>query len=83
MTFDLTKHRVATNEHFADEIARLTTLTSADVERLFPRRVDKERLAQLMVIVNSSASRQRRAAALEENFKTFGGSILRLLEQFT
>ncbi|MFK7889062.1 MAG: hypothetical protein AB8G16_19560 [Gammaproteobacteria bacterium] len=81
--FDFSNEANMTNREFADELARLTTLTTKQVEQFFPRKIDKKRFAQLMQIVNASASRNKRVAAIETNFKTFGGSIMRLLEQFT
>lgn len=68
---------------FADELAKFTTLTTTEVQKLYPRKIDKKRFAQLMKIVNSSASRNNRVALLKNNFDSFGGAVMRLLEQFT
>ncbi|MDJ0700806.1 MAG: hypothetical protein QNJ07_13205 [Woeseiaceae bacterium] len=83
MPFDFQLQAKATNKEFAEELARLTTLTTKDVERLFPRKIDKQRFEQLMQIVNASANRNKRIAALENNFKAFSMSVMRLLETFT
>ncbi len=83
MPFDFQLHAKATNKEFAEELARLTTLTTKDVERLFPRKIDKQRFEQLMQIVNASANRNKRIAALEKNIKTFSMSVMRLMETFT
>lgn len=81
--FDFSNEAELTNKEFADELARLTTLTSTQVEQFFPRKIDKKRFTQLMQIVNASANRNKRVAAIESNFKTFGTTVMRLLEQFT
>lgn len=83
MGFDLSQDAKDTNAKFAAEIARLTTLKSQDVERLFPTRIDKERLVELMDIVRSSASRNTRAATLQANITNLGESVIRLLETLT
>ena len=80
--FDFSEEAAMTNRDFANELAVLTTLTVTDVERLFPRKIDKKRFAQLMQIVNASANRNARTAAVGDNFKAFGGTVIRLLEQF-
>ena len=83
MAFDFNGDAKNTNEEFANELARLTTLTTVDVKKLFPRKVDKVKFEQLMQIVNSSASRNKRTAAIQSNIETFGTTITKILEQLT
>lgn len=83
MPFDFRPEAAETNARFAEELARLTTLTTTEVERLFPRKTDKKRFEQLMQIVNSSASRNKRTAVVRKNFDVFGDTVVKLLEQFT
>lgn len=78
--FDFENEEIQTNEKFAKELARLTTLTTVDIKRLFPRHIDKEAFRQLMAIVNSSANRNRRVAAITQNINQFGMTIVKLLE---
>ena len=78
--FNFDKEAEETNEQFAAEIARLTTLKADEIESLFPRKIDKQQLVDLMTIVRSSASRNSRAAALERNISTLAGTVMRLLE---
>ena len=80
MGFDFSDEAMETNAKFAGEIARLTTLKTVDVERLFPTKVDKERLVELLRIVRSSASRNRKAAKLQANFRNLGGAVIKLLD---
>jgi hypothetical protein len=81
--FDFSEDIKGVKETYRDELARLTTLTATDIERLFPRNIDMQRFEQLMKIVNASASRNRRTAALTKNMETFGGTVMRLLELLT
>lgn len=81
--FDFSDEIRAVKEDYRDELARITTLTSSDIERLFPRKIDMQRFEQLLKIVNASASRNKRVAALTKNMEAFGGTVMRLLELFT
>lgn len=83
MPFDFDDEASEANNKFAAEIARLTTLKVDDVQRLFPRKVDKQQLVDLMKIVRSSASRNSKAAQLQANFQNLGGAALKLLETLT
>ena len=71
--------RDKTNATLAEELARITTLTDEQIERLLPTRADKERLARLLEIVNSSASQNRKLARLRRSFAELGPVVLKLL----
>jgi len=79
-SFDFSEEARQTNIKFSAEIARLTSLTSADAQRLFPRKIDKERLVELMAIVRAATARNEKAAQLEKNIQTLSTSVVRLLE---
>ena len=79
-SFDFSEEARETNAKFSAEIARLTSLTSSDVKRLFPTKIDKERLVELMTIVRAATARNERAAQLEKNIQTLSSSVVRLLE---
>lgn len=79
-TFNFDEIRTLTNEQFASEIANLIRLTSTEIERLFPRKQDKERLLELMTIVRSAASRNSKAAQIRSNIGALGESIVKVLE---
>lgn len=71
-----------TNEQLAGELAKLTPLTEEQLGKLLPRRADKERLQQLVTIVNSSASQNRKLASLTDNFSDLGAVVLKVLTQY-
>lgn len=77
--FNFDEEAQLTNTQFADEIAKLTTLKNDEIARLFPTKVDKERLVELMKIVKSSASRNTKAARLEQNISNLGGAVVKVL----
>lgn len=79
-SFDFSDEARQTNERFSAEIARLTSLSSADVKRLFPKKIDKERLVELMTIVRAATDRNKKAVQLEKNIKTLSASVIRLLD---
>ena len=81
--FDFSKEAKITNKKFATEIARLTKLSEEDINHIFRRKIDKERLVELMEIVRSSASRNKRAAQLQKNISNLSGSVIRLLDLVT
>ena len=80
---DFSKEAKETNKKFATETARLTKLSEEDINNIFPRKIDKERLVELMEIVRSAASRNKRAAQLERNISNLSGSVMRLLDLVT
>tara|TARA_R110002073_G_scaffold87651_1_gene208121 strand:- start:3793 stop:4044 length:252 start_codon:yes stop_codon:yes gene_type:complete len=83
MPFNFDNEAAETNEKFSAEISKLTTLKMSDVQRLFPTKVDKENLLALMKIVQSSASRNKKAAALQNNLQNLASSVIKLLEVLT
>jgi len=82
MPYDFSEEARLTNEQLAGELAKLTPLTAEEINRLLPNKVDKERFAQLIEIVNSSASQNSKLAALSDNFAELGGVSLKLLIKY-
>ncbi len=78
--FDFSQEATDTNAAFAAEIARLTSLSSTEVERFFPTKIDKERLVELLTIVNSSAARNEKAAKVRSNIANLAETVVRLVE---
>ena len=78
--FDFSQEAADTNAAFAAEIARLTSLSSKDVEKFFPTKTDKERLVELLTIVNSSAARNEKAAKVRSNISNLAETVVRLVE---
>jgi hypothetical protein len=71
-----------TNEQLGDELAKMTPLTVEEINKLFPRKADKEGLKELIQLVNSSASQNKKLASLTSNFAELGGVILTLLTKY-
>jgi hypothetical protein len=69
-----------TNEQLDTEISSLTRLTEEEVERLFPTRADKAKLARLMGIVRGAENRNRKARRLVDEAEDLAGTVIRLLE---
>jgi hypothetical protein len=72
--------RESTNRALADEISSLTFLTEEDVERLLPRKVDKERFGTLMAIVAADTDDNTKVAALRENLDDVGAVLVKILK---
>lgn len=74
--------RGSTNRALAQELAALTFLTEQEVERLLPRKVDKERFGALMEIVAADTDENAKVAALKENLDEVGSVLVRILRLF-
>lgn len=72
-----------TDDELSDELARLTRLTQPELRRLLPRRADRERFAELMAIVDSSAHANRRLKRLKDNIDELGPVVLKVLRALT
>ena len=72
--------REATNANLAGEISSLTRLSEEDIQRLLPRKVDKERFGTLMAIVADSTSNNAKVAALKDNLDDVGQVLMRILK---
>lgn len=69
----------ATNVDLAQELARLTPLTEAQIHDLAPQREDKEHLARLLAIVSSAREENDKVAAIQSNLATLGPVAVRVL----
>jgi hypothetical protein len=74
-----TEARESTNRSLADEISSLTFLTEEEVERLLPRKLDKERFGALMSIMAARTDDNTKVAALRENLDEVGAVLVRVL----
>ena len=72
--------RESTNRALAGEISSLTFLTEEDVERLLPRKADKERFGTLMAIVTAGTGDNAKVAALRENLDEVGAVLVKILK---
>jgi len=82
MGYDFSEEAKLTNEQLGDELAKVTPLTVEEVNKLLPRRADKEGLKQLIQLVNSSASQNKKLASLTSNFSELGGVVLTVLTKY-
>jgi hypothetical protein len=82
MGYDFSEEAKLTNEQLGDELAKLTPLTAEEINKLLPRRADKEGLKQLIQLVNSSTSQNKKLASLTSNFEELGGVVLTVLTKF-
>jgi hypothetical protein len=82
MKYDFSREAELTNEQLAGELAKLTPLTEEQLSRLLPRKVDKQRLKQIIDIVSSSASQNQKLAALTSSFSDLGHVVLKVLTRY-
>jgi len=82
MPYDFSEEAKLTNEQLAGELAKLTPLTEEQVNRLLPTKVEKQRLKQLVEIVNGSASQNQKVASLTSNFTELGTVVLKVLTRY-
>ena len=82
MPYDFSEEAKLTNEQLGDELSKLTPLTAEEVNRLLPKRADKEGLKQLIQLVNSSELQNKKLASLTSNFSELGGVVLTVLTKF-
>lgn len=69
-----------TNEELASEISSLTRLKDNEINKLAPAKQDKERLLQLLEIVNSATSENEKAAKLKGNIESLAATAIKLVK---
>ena len=79
--FDFGPEAELTNQKLAGELAKLTVFTEEELQSLLPSKADKERLRELMEIVNGSARRNLRVASLRRNIGELGEVVMKVLEK--
>ena len=73
--------REQTNRNLAGEISSLTFLTEEDVERILPRKADKERFGTLMAIVSAGTDDNTKVAQLRDNLDDLGRVLIKVLKE--
>ena len=73
---------VKTKKQFADELSSYTTLTSNEIQNLFPTKSDREELMELIKIVNSDASDKEKKAKLIEKIGKISGAVIKIGKKF-
>jgi len=72
----------ATKEAFGDKLSSYTSLTSKEIEDLFPVKSDREELLELIKIVNSSADENIKKAKLVKNIGSVSSAVLKIGKKF-
>lgn len=72
----------ATKEEFGDKLSSYTSLTSKEIEDLFPVKSDREELLELIKIVNSSADENTKKAELVGKIGKVSGAVLKIGKKF-
>ena len=71
--------RRETARDLAGDISSLTTMTDREINELFPKSSDKQRLAELMEIVNGAGSRNEKINGIVDNIEDLAGVILKVV----
>lgn len=71
--------QMQTDEEYKNVISSLTRLRDDELDKFFPERADKEKVMELIELVNSSTSTNRKILQLKENSEKFGAITLKLL----
>ena len=71
--------RRETARDLAGDISSLTTMTDREINELFPKSSDKQRLAELMEIVNGAGSRNEKINGIVDNIEHLAGVILKVV----
>jgi hypothetical protein len=79
MAFDFSDEANITNKQLAGELAKVTPMTVDEINKLL---VDKQRLAELISIVNSAAAENTRTAELTNKMGDLGGVVMKLLSTY-
>ncbi len=68
-----------TNAELASEISSLTTLKDSQINRLFPTKPDKEKLLDLLEIVNAATTENQKITRLKKNIESLAGGVVKLV----
>ena len=79
MPFDFSKAAQRTNEQLAEDLAKITPMTAAEIEALLPEKVDKQQFQQLIDIVGNAQSENEKIAALTTNIGQLAGVTVKVL----
>ena len=68
-----------TNREFASEISSLSRLKDEEINRLFPKKEDKQKLLELLRIVNASTSNNQKITKLKQNIGDVAEVVIKLV----
>ncbi|OKL42071.1 hypothetical protein [Pontibacter flavimaris] len=69
-----------TDEEYQAIISGITRLKEEEIEELFPEKADKEKLLELIALVNSGTNDNQKVLKLKENSEKFGSIAIKLLK---
>lgn len=76
------KNRRKTNDELADELAPLISLSRKRLQELLPKKRDKQAFRELMEKVEDETEMDAKLAYLQDNVKTVGEVIFKVLKTF-
>jgi len=68
-----------TDATLASQISSITTLTDAEVKKLFPEKADVAKFVELMTIVKSADDKNKKIKQIMDNTEKFAGIIVTVL----
>lgn len=71
-----------TDDKLIGQISSLTRMTDAEIKELFPKAADAKKLVELMKIVKSAETRNKKISNIVENSEKFAGIVITLLDKF-
>lgn len=71
-----------TDDKLASQLSSLTRLTDDEVKKLFPEKGDAAKFAELMTIVKSADTKNKKIKQIMDNGEKFAGIIVTLLGKF-
>ena len=69
-----------TNEQLASEISSLTRLTDTEISSLAPDIPDKEKLLELLEIVNDATEENKKIRLLKQKIDSLAGIVVNLIK---
>jgi hypothetical protein len=73
----------ATDEKYSSILSSLCRLKDDEISHLFPDREDKDKLLELIQIVNDATNENQKIVKLKENIDSFGKIIIRIFKTLT
>ncbi len=75
------KAAAKTDSQLRKEIESITKLSPSQIEALFPRSDDRQKLDELMEIVKGAQDRNEKVIKIVKNAEKFGGLVVAILEK--
>ncbi len=76
------KAKKEADEEVGDKISSVTRMTKKDIKELFPETGDQKKLAELIQIVKSADTHNKKVNRVVERAEDFSGVVVKLLDKF-